>query len=132
MPQWDRIRSEEGSLMFFHYSAILIYWHFWSSQKLSLNCIMSLNWMILCSKLKNGLWKLVSKSQVVAKVGNICLLSPLVLSKWEDLAFSVCIKVCIFFNFWMLKCTIMANKTWLWILSLKIWKKTNFLKKYKN
>ena len=45
------------------------------------------------------------------EVGNICFLSPLILSKWEDLAFSVCIKVCLFFNFWMLKCTIMANKT---------------------
>ena len=66
------------------------------------------------------------------KVGNICFLSPLVLSKWEDLAFSVCIKLCLFFNFWMLKCTIMANKTQLWILSLKNWKKHNFLKKYKN
>ena len=45
------------------------------------------------------------------RVGNICFLNPLFLSKWEDLAFSVCIKVCLFFNFWMLKCTIMANKT---------------------
>ena len=44
------------------------------------------------------------------RVGNIWLLSPLVLSKWEDLAFSVCIKVRLFFKFWMLKCTIMANK----------------------
>ena len=67
-----------------------------------------------------------------SRVGNICFLSPLVLSKWEDLAFSVCIKVCLFFNFWMLKCTIMANKTQLWISSLKNWKKHNFLKKYKN
>ena len=67
-----------------------------------------------------------------SQVGNICLLSPLVLSKWEDLAFSVCIKVCLFFNFWMLKCKIMANKTQVWILSLKNWKKHNFLKKYKN
>ena len=47
----------------------------------------------------------------LSKVGNIWFLSSLVLSKWEDLAFSVCIKVCLFFNFWMLKCTIMANKT---------------------
>ena len=69
---------------------------------------------------------------VVSKVENICFLSPLVLSKWEDLAFSVCIKVRLFFNFWMLKRTIMANKTQLWILSLKNWKKHNFLKKYKN
>ena len=28
---------------------------------------MSLNWMILCSKLKNGLWKIVTKSEVVTK-----------------------------------------------------------------
>ena len=35
------------------------------SAKLSLNCIMSLNRMILCSKLKNGLCKMVNKSQVV-------------------------------------------------------------------
>ena len=28
---------------------------------------MSLNWMILCSKLKNGLWKIVTKSQVVTE-----------------------------------------------------------------
>ena len=49
------------------YSAISIYWHFWSPQKLSLNCVMSLNRMILCSKLENGLWKLVTKSQVVTK-----------------------------------------------------------------
>ena len=71
-------------------------------------------------------------SILIILVGNICFLSPLVLSKWEDLAFSVCIKVCLIFNFWMLKCTIMANKTQLWILSLKNWKKHNFLKKYKN
>ena len=44
-------------------------------------------------------------------VGNIWFLSPLVLSKWEDLAFSVCIKVCLFFSFWMLKCTNVFNKT---------------------
>ena len=44
-------------------------------------------------------------------VGNIWFLSPLVLSKWEDLAFSVLRKVCLFFNFWMIKCTIMLNKT---------------------
>ena len=44
-------------------------------------------------------------------VGNFWFLYPLVLSKWEDLAFSVWIKVCLFFNFWMLKCTIMKNKT---------------------
>ena len=36
-------------------------------QKLSLNCIMSLNRMILCSKLKNGLCKIVTKWQVVTK-----------------------------------------------------------------
>ena len=30
-------------------------------------CIMLLNQMILGSKLKNGLWKIVSKSQVVTK-----------------------------------------------------------------
>ena len=71
-------------------------------------------------------------SESDTKVGNIWFLSPLVLSKWEDLAFSVYIKVCLFFNFWMLKCSIMANKTQLWILSLKNWKKHNFLKKYKN
>ena len=28
---------------------------------------MSLNWMILCCKLKNGLWEIVTKSQVVDK-----------------------------------------------------------------
>ena len=28
---------------------------------------MSLNQMILCSKLKNGLWKIITKSQVVTK-----------------------------------------------------------------
>ena len=39
----------------------------WSPQKLSLNCIMSLNRMILCSKLKNGLWKIVTESKVVTK-----------------------------------------------------------------
>ena len=43
------------------YSAISIYWHFWSLQILSLNRIMSLNLMILCSKLKNGLCKIVTK-----------------------------------------------------------------------
>ena len=32
-------------------------------------------------------------------------------SRRENLAFSVLRKVCLFFNFWMLKCTIMANKT---------------------
>ena len=46
-----------------------------------------------------------------AEVGNICFLSPLVLSNWEDLAFSVFLyflrKVCLIFNFWMIKCTIM-------------------------
>jgi hypothetical protein len=36
-------------------------------QKLSLNCIMSLNLMILYIKLKNGLFKIVTKSQVVTK-----------------------------------------------------------------
>ena len=36
-------------------------------KKLSLNCIMSLNLMILCSKLKIGLCKIVTKSQVVTK-----------------------------------------------------------------
>ena len=36
-----------------------------------------------------------------ALVGNICFMPPLVLSKSEDLAFSVCIKVCLFFNFLM-------------------------------
>ena len=39
----------------------------WSPQKLSLNRIMSLNQMILCSKFKNGLCKIVTKSQVVTK-----------------------------------------------------------------
>ena len=36
-------------------------------QKLSLNCIMSLNLMILYIKLKNGLFKIVTKSQVVTR-----------------------------------------------------------------
>ena len=40
---------------------------FWSQQKLSLNHIMSLNRMILCRKLKNGLCKIVTESQVVTK-----------------------------------------------------------------
>ena len=40
---------------------------FWSPRKLSLNWIMPLNGMILCSKLKIGLWKIVTKSQVVTK-----------------------------------------------------------------
>jgi len=53
----------------------------------------------------------LSVSSWESKVGNICFFSPLVLSKWEDLAFSVCIKVCLFFKLWTLKCTIMANKT---------------------
>jgi hypothetical protein len=119
------------------------------------------------------------------KVGNIWFLSPLVLSKWEDLAFSVSIlfeksvfilqflndkmhtyvkknitknfiikelknkhtflktektkfsrrenlassvlrKVCLFFNFWIIKCTNALNKTYLCILSFKI-KKGNTL-----
>ena len=36
-------------------------------KKLSLNRIMSLNRMLLCSKMKNGLCKIVTKSQVVTK-----------------------------------------------------------------
>ena len=48
------------------YSAISIQC-FWFLQKLSLNCIMSLNRIISCSELKNGLCKLVTKSQVVTK-----------------------------------------------------------------
>ena len=37
-------------------------------KKLSLNCIISLNRMILCSKLKNNLCKIVTKSQVVTNL----------------------------------------------------------------
>ena len=37
------------------------------SQKLSLNRRMSLNRMLICSKMKNGLCKIVTKSQVVTK-----------------------------------------------------------------
>ena len=37
------------------------------STKTVTNCIMSLNWMLLCSKWKNGLCKIVTKSQVVTK-----------------------------------------------------------------
>ena len=40
---------------------------FWSLQKLSLNRIMSQYRMILCSKLKNGFCKIVTKSHVVTK-----------------------------------------------------------------
>ena len=45
-----------------------VFGHFWPTYpNQSLNRIMSLNRMILCSKLKNGLWKIVTKSQVVTK-----------------------------------------------------------------
>ena len=43
--------------------------------QLSLNRIMSLNWIILCSKLKNGLCKIVLKSQVVTKSRLHCMYS---------------------------------------------------------
>ena len=32
-------------------------------------------------------------------------------SRWENLAFSVLRKVCLFFNFWIIKCTNVLNKT---------------------
>ena len=43
-------------------------------------------------------------------------------SRWENLAFSVLRKVCLFFNFWKIKCKIMSNKTQLCILLFKNWK----------
>ena len=49
------------------------------------------------------------------KVRNIWFFSPLILSKWEIPQLSQFVyflrQVCSFFNFWMIKCTIMSNKT---------------------
>ena len=51
----------------------------------------------------------------ISQVGNIWSFSPLVLSKWEIPQLSQFVyfmrKVCLFLNFWMIKCTISSNKT---------------------
>ena len=59
------------------------------------------------------------------RVGNICFLSPLVLSKWEDLAFSVCIifeKSVFIFQFLKGKMHNYVCLTYLCILLFKNWK----------
>ena len=73
-------------------------------------------------------WNDIQKAETMGR--NVWFLSTLVLSKWEIPQLSRFVyflrKVCSFFNFWMIKCTSMSNKTWLWISSFKNWNINTF------